>query len=105
LLIVAAATVIAVGIVSITRLARAQRLEARLARVEAELYGRTTSALVRTNGPSMRGAAPLVLTPGFASPQEPQGSLEDRVEKIEREMTPHLELLSPATPEAPSVER
>lgn len=106
ILIASAVGVIAGGCVYVARLASHTRvLETRLARVEAALNRQDTKGL-RSVTPSMGSASQVAPTPSqttrefpFVMQQTPfvvqQNSLESRVEKIEQELTPHLELLPP----------
>jgi hypothetical protein len=108
-LFVAVAGVIAGGCGYVACLAsRTRLLEARLARVEAALNGKQTTGawtVTQPTGPAKHGAAPLIRIPQVLPPGGRQDSLEQRVEKIEQELTPHVELLSAARPEAPGVNR
>jgi hypothetical protein len=110
--VLAAAAIVAGCIVYVTRLeARARRLEARLARVEAALYEKTladTPAVVHSANGTMSFAPKLEVlppAPQFHSYQQQPGSLEQRVERIEKELTPHLELLGPTHPVSPDLQR
>jgi hypothetical protein len=108
-LFVVTAGVIAGGFGSVARLAlRTRLLEARLARVEAALNGEKTAgaqAVTLPTGPSGPGQAPAFQTLQGLPSATQQDSLEVRVEKIEQELTPHVELLAPARPEALNLTR
>jgi hypothetical protein len=102
-LVMIAAGFIAAGGVYVARLAsRTQALEGRLARVEAELNAQQTAGAPTAPAPAPRAPAALATQgtgPVFGSsylwvPNGGQpGSLEERVEKIEKELTPHFEFL------------
>jgi hypothetical protein len=110
ILVVAAAAAVAGGAYYVIHLEmRARRLETRLARVEAALYEKSpadTFAVVH----SKTGVETLVRKPPSVLPaprqgllEQQRGSLEERVEKIERELVPHLELLGPVQPAPPDL--
>jgi hypothetical protein len=105
ILVVAATAVVggAIGYVRYSEL-RARRLEARLARVEAALYSAPKAPSVAI-GPSKNGVAPLFYTPQSSSTPPQADSLEGRVEALEKEMSPHLELLGTAKPGQLETER
>jgi hypothetical protein len=108
-LVVAAAGVVAGGCGYVASLAsRTRSLEARLARVEATLNAKEAAAAWRPMPPAGlagNSAQPLLRLPQTSPPAGEMGSLERRVEKIEQELKPHLEFLSPARPDAPGLTR
>ncbi|HUD45645.1 MAG TPA: hypothetical protein VMR33_02390 [Candidatus Baltobacteraceae bacterium] len=109
ILIVAAAGLSAGGYGYVSALAsRTRLLEARLARVEAGVNGNTTAIariVALPAGSAKPGAVSTLWPPQVSPPGGQQDSLEWRVEKIERELTPHLEFISVAAPEAPDAKR
>jgi hypothetical protein len=108
-LVVAAAGIIAGGGAYVASFAsRTRSLEARLARVEAALNAKETTGAWRFTAPAglaKNGATPLLRVPLVSPPAGQTDSLERRVEKIEQELRPHFQLLSPARPDAPAIIR
>jgi hypothetical protein len=108
-LVMAAAAIIAGGGGYVASLAsRTRSLEARLARVEAALNAQEATGAWRGAAPAGlagNGAQPRLRLPQAPWPAGQPDSLERRVEKIEQELKPHLEYLSPAPPDAPGVAR
>jgi hypothetical protein len=99
-LVAAAAALIAASGAYVASLAsRTRSLEARLARVEAALNAKETMGLAKN------GATPLLRIAPVSPPAGQTDSLERRVEKIEQELRPHFQLLSPARPDAPAIIR
>ncbi len=107
-LVVAAAALIAGGGYVASLASRTHSLETRLARVEAALNAKEATGAWRAAAPpglAGNSAQPLLRLPQASPPTGEMGSLERRVEKIEQELKPHLEYLSPARPDAPVVTR
>jgi ABC-type glycerol-3-phosphate transport system substrate-binding protein len=83
---------------------KTRSLEARLARVEAELNGKkTTEAWTAPPAAALakQGTVQVFRSPGSWLPGGEQDTLERRVEKLEKQLTPHVELLL-AKPDAPA---
>jgi hypothetical protein len=108
-LIAAAAGVVAAGYIYVSRLeSRTRLLEARLARVETALNGEKATAALAVKqpaGPAQSHAAPAFQIRTVLPPAGQQDSLEARAERIEQELTPHVELIPLARPENPAIDR
>ena len=78
--------------------ARTKALEARLAQLEVEVKGIQPKVIVNTpaafNNPASANPLTMPLRPDAFN----GGSLEARVAKIERELTPHMEPIQMAQP-------
>ena len=99
------AVVLAGGVYYIVRIeSRADLLEKRLALVEAELH-KQPAQFLQPEGPGTSRDQAFVRKPGSAVPAGRTDPLESRVEKIERELAPHVELLAPAYQGPPPIQR